>query len=225
MIPSILLGGEEHLVIRRKIKRAVRGEFGEGIVGCVSTMPNFFSIAGRGVCNPNRPWRYADRNEWKLLLQTGKTHKGNALAIRRPPWADVAISARRQIANAVAAEIVNGDEAMIAPAADKCYFASIGRPPRAGVFTPQIRELMSRSCPGYRSNPQLLVRSPSHSAAALRRDQVRGKWRAHHLLESEVCGRTRERNQRDQQTRDGKRPVRNFHKKRKPIVLSRSLPR
>src|SRR5438876_999138 len=52
MIPSILLGGEEHLVIRRKIKRAVRGEFGEGIVGCVSTMPNFFSIAGRGVCNP-----------------------------------------------------------------------------------------------------------------------------------------------------------------------------
>src|SRR3989475_12687641 len=161
MIPSILLGGEEHLVIRRKIQRAVRGEFGEGIVGCVSTMPNSFSIAGRGVCNPNRPWRYADRNEWKLLLQTGKTHKGNALAIRRPPWADVAISARRQIANAVAAEIVNGDEAMIAPAADKCYFASIGRPPRAGVFAPQIRELMSRSCPGYRSNPQLLVRSPN----------------------------------------------------------------
>src|SRR6266550_903122 len=89
MIPSILLGGEEHLVIRRKIKRAVRGEFGEGIVGCVSTMPNFFSIAGRGVCNPDRPRRHADWNEWKLLLQTGKTHKGNALAIRRPPWADV----------------------------------------------------------------------------------------------------------------------------------------
>ena len=169
MIPSILLGGEEHLVIRRKIKRAVRGEFGEGIVGCVSTMPNFFSIAGRGVCNPNRPWRYADRNEWKLLLQTGKTHKGNALAIRRPPWADVAISARRQIANAVAAEIVNGDEAMIAPAADKCYFASIGRPPRAGVFAPQIRELMSRSCPGYRSNPQLLVRSPNRKLSVSRK--------------------------------------------------------
>src|SRR2546422_10713461 len=49
-----------------------------------------------------------------LLMQTGKTHKGNALAIRRPPWADVAISARRQIANAVAAEIVNGDHSFIA---------------------------------------------------------------------------------------------------------------
>src|SRR2546430_11530995 len=72
MIPSILLGGEEHLVIRRKIKRAVRGEFGEGIVGCVSTMPNFFSIAGRGVCNPDRPRRHADWNEWKLLLQTDR---------------------------------------------------------------------------------------------------------------------------------------------------------
>src|SRR5437660_9305588 len=71
----------------------------------------------------------------------------------------------------------------------------------------------------------LSVEHPSHSAAALRRDQARGKWRAHHLLESEVCGRTRERNQRDQQTRYGKRPVRNFHKKRKPIVLSRILPR
>src|SRR2546429_9197970 len=107
MIPSILLGGEEHLVIRRKIKRAVRGEFGEGIVGCVSTMPNFFSIAGRGVCNPNRPWRYADRNEWKLLLKTGKTHKGNELAIRRPQWDDVAIDARRQTANHVSPEIAH----------------------------------------------------------------------------------------------------------------------
>src|SRR5439155_21477820 len=66
---------------------------------------------------------------------------------------------------------------------------------------------------------------PSDSAAALRRDQVRGKWRAHHLLESEVCGRTRERNQRDQQRCNGKPPVRNFHRERKPIVLSRSLPR
>src|SRR5207244_5166024 len=113
MIPSILLGGEEHLVIRRKIKRAVRGEFGEGIVGCVSTMPNFFSIASRGVCNPNRPWRYADRDEWKLLLQTGKTHKGNALAIRRPQWAEVELSARRQIENAVAADNVNSDDAII----------------------------------------------------------------------------------------------------------------
>src|SRR5438445_4945916 len=169
MIPSILLGGEEHLVIRRKIKRAVRGEFGEGIVGCVSTMPNFFSIAGRGVCNPNRPWRYADRNEWKLLLQTGKTHKGNALAIRRPPWADVAISARRQIVNAVAAEIVNGDEAMIASAADKRYFASIRRPPRAGIFAPQIRELMSRSCTGYRRNPQLFMRSPNRKLSVSRK--------------------------------------------------------
>src|SRR5437879_3624440 len=169
MIPSILLGGEEHLVIRRKIKRAVRGEFGEGIVGCVSTMPNFFSIAGRGVCNPDRPRRHADWNEWKLLLQTGKTHKGNALAIRRPPWADVAISARREIANAVAAEIVNRDEAMITSAADKCYFASIRRPPRAGVFAPQIRELMSRSCPGYRSNPQLLVRSPNRKLSVRRK--------------------------------------------------------
>src|SRR5947209_17430908 len=135
MIPSILLGGEEHLVIRRKIKRAVRGEFGEGIVGCVSTMPNFFSIAGRGVCNPNRPWRYADRNEWKLLLQTGKTHKGNALAIRRPQWADVAHSARRQIANVVPSEIVNRDEAMIASAADQFYFASIRIQPRAAVLS------------------------------------------------------------------------------------------
>src|SRR5437879_12186785 len=114
MIPSILLGGEEHLVIRRKIKRAVRGEFGEGIVGCVSTMPSFFSIAGRGVCNPNRPWRYADRNEWKLLLQTGKTQKGNARATGRPPWADGAHSARRPIARARAARSGDGAEASIA---------------------------------------------------------------------------------------------------------------
>src|SRR5947199_9292658 len=172
MIPSILLGGEEHLVIRRKIKRAVRGEFGEGIVGCVSTMPNFFSIAGRGVCNPNRPWRYGDQNEWKLVLQSGKTHKGNALAIRRPPWADVAISARRQIANAVAAEIVNGDEAMIAPAADRCYFASIGRPPRAGFFTPHIPQLKSRRCRGNLSSTQLRMRSPMRQMTGSRRSSV-----------------------------------------------------
>src|SRR5437899_12106064 len=98
MIPSILLGGEEHLVIRRKIKRAVRGEFGEGIVGCVSTMPNFFSIPGGGACNQNRPGLYADRNEWKLLLQTGKTHKGNALATSLPPGDNGPINPRPPIA-------------------------------------------------------------------------------------------------------------------------------
>src|SRR5207249_11529524 len=67
------------------------------------------------------------------------------------------------------------------------------------------------------------IEHPSDSAAALRRDQVRGKWRAHHLLESEVCGSTRERNLSDQHRCIGKPPMRYLHRKRVHIISLFSL--
>src|SRR4029078_369957 len=97
-------------------------------------------------------------------------YESNVPSIRRPARHAVAVRAGREIAHLLPSEIINCDEAVIAPCADQRNLAAIGRPFWIRIVAAKIGELMGGRGPGNRRNPQLLARRPH------RKLSVRGEF-------------------------------------------------
>src|SRR6476660_4226794 len=126
MVPSILLGGKNKFVIGDKVKRSVRRQAGERIIGLISAVPDLFAVSGCRIRHPNCPRRYSDRDEWKLVLTAGSADESYAMSVGGPTGRKIAIGAGGKIANAITAEVINSDEAVTAATTYEGYLAAVG---------------------------------------------------------------------------------------------------
>src|SRR5690348_5532625 len=164
MVPAVLLGSEDDSVSREMegfVFREIRKRAGEFF----GAMPDGARLAGCRIGNINGPRIRSSLQQCQTLLKTMDANERNLLAVRRPTWHGVTIHRRSQVADGLAAEIVDSDEAVIASMRDKGDLRAIGGPLRRIVFAAHERELTCGHCAGYWGSPELPARGPnSHSA-------------------------------------------------------------
>ncbi len=80
--------------------------------------------------------------------------------VGRPARHRVAVHGGSEVAQRFAAEIVYGDEAVIAAMGDEGDFGAVGRPLRRIIFAAHEGELMRGHSAGNRRDPELAARGP-----------------------------------------------------------------
>src|SRR5262249_50880037 len=114
---------------------------------------------GASIGDPDspRPWPQWDKR--KMILRSSGTNEDELLAIKRPVWMQITISAGRDVADPFGREIIDDDQAVVAPIGDEGDVLTVWRPLWLGLVSSQFGDLLCRLSTGYRRKPQMVFRT------------------------------------------------------------------
>ena len=140
MLPAILFGGHQQLIVGSPVQHAsagIIGHVGKRALGRSAAMPYRFCGARGGVGNPDGPGVRLIRGDEKALrgvaLLSRPAHKRDAFAVGRPDKVAVGIHRRRNERNGFRGHIVQRDKAVVAAHGYEREFAAIRRPVRIKI--------------------------------------------------------------------------------------------
>ena len=137
MIASILLGVEEDAIASQEIERRVL-EWRQRAVHVRSAVPDFVSLAGCIIGDPDSPWPGPQGDQWQAILCATSTDEDELLAVERPVRMQIAISAGSDVVNALGRDVIDNDQAVVATIGDEGDVLAIGRPLRLSFISAQL---------------------------------------------------------------------------------------
>src|SRR5487761_340729 len=130
---TILPGGKSDAVAGGKRETLGFCLPGQRILRARAAAPDRVGAASTRIGDPDGEGTRMDGNDGVRETRTGGAQEGQTAAAGRPAGHVIAIYAGRDIAQAMASKVVNGDKAMIAAQANEGDAVSAGRPVRADI--------------------------------------------------------------------------------------------
>src|SRR5581483_6154652 len=142
VVPSVLLVGEDNAVGGGEVERLAGSQIGQRLLQLFAAAPDFARLPRFRIAHPYGPRVGTQRDNRHLRLYPAPANERNLPPVRRPARMNIAIHTGSQIADRVAPEIVDGDEAVIAAVTDERDAPPVRRPARAVVLAAHVRQLL-----------------------------------------------------------------------------------
>src|SRR5436190_5384282 len=164
MIPAILLRSKDDATAS-EVERFAFGEIRKRAGEFFGAVPDGTRFTGGSIGNVNCPRVRTNLKKGQALFEAVDADESDLLPVRGPTGHPVAIHRGSEVAEGFTAEIVNGDETVIAAMRNEGDFSAVRRPLWRIIFAADKSELTRGHCAGHRRDPELPASSPNGHGA------------------------------------------------------------